>query len=60
MQETFQEKIFTVMFLLGAGYLTGPIKQEMSTYKDILQVDVEDSYSNLIYKVLCNRLLGRP
>ncbi|VDO89628.1 unnamed protein product [Heligmosomoides polygyrus] len=51
-QETFQEKIFTVMFLLGAGYLTGPIKQEMSTYKDILQVDVEDSYSNLIYKML--------
>lgn len=40
------------MFLLGAGYLTGPIKQEMSTYKDILQVDVEDSYSNLIYKML--------
>lgn len=48
------------MFLIGTGHMTESIRKEISTFKDILQVDVQDSYFNLVYKVtfeICNKLV---
>lgn len=49
-----RENVFTVMFLIGTGHMTESIRKEISTFKDILQVDVQDSYFNLVYKLLAS------
>lgn len=52
LSKSVEDQFFTVVFLLGTGYMTESVKEEITASKDILQVDVLDSYANLVYKLL--------
>ncbi|PIO57722.1 N-acetyllactosaminide 3-alpha-galactosyltransferase, partial [Teladorsagia circumcincta] len=48
--EAVHNKSVSVVFLIGTGYVSLSVREEMRKYNDILQVDVPDSYGNLVYK----------
>ncbi|VDO80609.1 unnamed protein product [Haemonchus placei] len=50
--ETVRNRSITVLFLVGTGYISTTVRDEIRKYNDILQVDVPDSYNNLVYKIL--------
>lgn len=47
----FQNKVISVVFLVGTGKMTDTVWKELRTSTDVLQVDVHESYANLVYKV---------
>ncbi|KAK6041536.1 hypothetical protein COOONC_20959 [Cooperia oncophora] len=46
------DKTACVIFVIGEGYHSGSVQDELRKRNDILQVNVPDSYSNLVYKVV--------
>ncbi|KAK6041535.1 N-acetyllactosaminide 3-alpha-galactosyltransferase [Cooperia oncophora] len=50
--EAAQNKSVSIIFLIGTGYISPAVRYEIQKYNDILQVDVPDSYGNLVYKIL--------
>ncbi|PIO67630.1 hypothetical protein TELCIR_10609 [Teladorsagia circumcincta] len=48
--EAVHNKSVSVVFLIGTGYISLSVREEMRKHNDILQVDVPDSYGNLVYK----------
>ncbi|KAK5975194.1 hypothetical protein GCK32_012631 [Trichostrongylus colubriformis] len=47
-----QDKTVSLIFVIGSDPDSILAKEELEKYNDILQVDVPESYSNLVYKVL--------
>ncbi|KIH48634.1 N-acetyllactosaminide 3-alpha-galactosyltransferase, partial [Ancylostoma duodenale] len=45
-------KFISVVFLVGTGKITDSVWKELRTSADMLQVDVQESYANLVYKIL--------
>nr|CDJ97966.1 Glycosyl transferase domain containing protein [Haemonchus contortus]CDJ97974.1 Glycosyl transferase domain containing protein [Haemonchus contortus] len=50
--ETVRNRSISVLFLVGTGYMSTTVRDEIRKYNDILQVDVPDSYNNLVYKIM--------
>ncbi|XGW17383.1 hypothetical protein V3C99_002187 [Haemonchus contortus] len=50
--ETVRNRSISVLFLVGTGYISTTVRDEIRKYNDILQVDVPDSYNNLVYKIM--------
>ncbi|VDK47986.1 unnamed protein product [Cylicostephanus goldi] len=45
-------KLVSVVFLVGSGNVNYSVRSELTTADDVLQVDVPESYPNLVYKIL--------
>ncbi|CAJ0598177.1 unnamed protein product [Cylicocyclus nassatus] len=47
-----KNRMVSVVFLVGTDNANDLVRKELATGDDILQVDVSESYANLVYKVL--------
>ncbi|WKX99796.1 hypothetical protein Q1695_014573 [Nippostrongylus brasiliensis] len=52
LSKAVNDNFVSVVFLIGTGFVGDSVKNEIQTSNDILQVDLHDSYSNLVYKLL--------
>ncbi|KAL6727890.1 hypothetical protein Aduo_009728 [Ancylostoma duodenale] len=52
LSKAVQSKQISVVFLVGTGKITDSVWKELRTSADMLQVDVQESYANLVYKIL--------
>ncbi|KAK6741988.1 hypothetical protein RB195_009703 [Necator americanus] len=52
LSKAVNSRFISVVFLVGTEKVTDVVWKELKTFSDILQVDVQESYANLVYKLL--------